>query len=136
MKICTKCNLEKPETEFYVRSSGTIKNPCKKCHNRRVGTNVSNWRRQVKERLVEHFGSKCLDCSYAGPAFMFDFDHRDPTQKEFGIASGYSIKGYARLLKEAEKCDLVCAMCHRFRTHKQRCAGCQYCKGSCHELGV
>jgi hypothetical protein len=32
-----------------------------------------------------------------------------------------------RLRAEVAKCDLVCANCHRVRTHKQRCNDCELC---------
>lgn len=87
---------------------------------------VTRWRRNAKRKLVEYHGSKCVDCGYEGPPFMFDFDHRDPRDKSFGLSEFQSI-AYARLLEESMKCDLVCANCHRFRTHKQRCSGCEHC---------
>lgn len=84
-------------------------------------------RKKNKEDLIKHHGSKCVDCGYEGPPFMFDFDHRDPSQKSFGLARKGHTKSYNLLVLESEKCDLVCANCHRFRTHKQRCLGCEYC---------
>jgi hypothetical protein len=84
-------------------------------------------RRKVKELLVVEHGSKCLDCGYEGPPFMFDFDHRDPTEKSFGVAAGGVTRSLDKTRAEALKCDLVCANCHRMRTHKQRCSGCEYC---------
>lgn len=128
MKICNKCNIEKPLTDFHIRSSNNRhRNDCKLCFNRAAGARVTKWRQNAKEKLVTHFGAKCLDCDYQGPPFMFDFDHRDPDQKEFGVARSGLTRSYAKMLAEAEKCDLVCARCHRMRTHKQRCAGCNYC---------
>jgi hypothetical protein len=128
MKTCNKCGLAKDLNEFHIRSSNNRhRNDCKKCFNKACGARVIKWRQQAKEKLVQHFGAKCLDCTYTGPPFMFDFDHRDPTQKEFGIGEGSTIRSYSRLLIEATKCDLVCANCHRMRTHKQRCDGCKYC---------
>ena len=87
--------------------------------------NVTNWQRRTKIKLVNHFGGKCIDCGFEGPPYVFDFDHRDPSQKEFAISQG--IVSYEKLLKEAEKCDLVCSNCHRHRTHIQRCQGCEFC---------
>ncbi len=66
-----------------------------------------------------------MDCGYTGPPFHFDFDHRDPSEKQFKVAN-YSY-GLERLREEASKCDLVCAPCHRTRTHRQRCKGCIDC---------
>lgn len=97
-----------------------------KCKNKQM---VSNKRRNLKIKLVEYHGGKCLDCGYVGPAFMYEFDHRDPNEKAFGIGSnGYTIS-WERVLAESLKCDLVCPNCHRMRTHKQRCLGCEGCIG-------
>ncbi len=66
-----------------------------------------------------------MDCGFTGAPFYFDFDHRVPAEKSFGLARFKG--GYEMSLAEAKKCDLVCANCHRMRTHKQRCIGCVYC---------
>lgn len=88
---------------------------------------MSKKRRGLKEQLVLEAGGKCMDCGYEGPPFMFDFDHRVPADKLFHISNGGNGVSIQRLREEAQKCDLLCANCHRFRTHIQRCIGCQYC---------
>ncbi len=70
-------------------------------------------------------GNRCMDCGFTGHPWQFDFDHREPSGKEFRISS-YKY-GVDRLRQEVEKCDLVCANCHRNRTHRQRCPGCIDC---------
>jgi len=46
-----------------------------------------------------------------------DFDHRDPTEKAFRLTSGRAmLMSRERLERELEKCDVVCANCHRMRT--------------------
>lgn len=126
MKTCSKCGEELPLSEFY-KNGLSLRTKCKICHNKDCSKKVSNWRRNAKLRLVLELGGKCVDCGYEGPPFMYDFDHRDPTAKEFGIAALGSCRSYARMQEEVVKCDLVCANCHRFRTHRQRCTGCIYC---------
>ena len=46
-----------------------------------------------------------------------DFDHINPTEKLFTIgkvmSSNYSEQ---ELLAEMAKCEIVCALCHRYRT--------------------
>lgn len=88
---------------------------------------VTRKRRSLKAQLVSEAGGQCIDCGYEGPPFMFDFDHRDPTLKSFGLSDDGHTKGINNLREEARKCDLVCANCHRMRTHVQRCVGCQHC---------
>jgi hypothetical protein len=60
----------------------------------------------------------CMDCGVSYPYYVMDFDHRDPATKEFNISRavghGYSL---ARFVAELDKCDVVCANCHRERTY-------------------
>ena len=88
---------------------------------------VARFRRRRKEKLVERYGGKCLDCGLVGPPFMYDFDHRDPSIKQFDITNGGAGRSWDKTIAEADKCDLVCANCHRMRTHRQRCQGCKWC---------
>lgn len=88
---------------------------------------VAEWRRRTKRKLVEAHGGACKDCGFAGPAFMYDFDHRVPAEKMFNVSNQGMSYSYDRQYAESLKCDLVCANCHRMRTHKQRCEGCEYC---------
>ena len=88
---------------------------------------VKLWRQRTKVKLVAAHGGKCFDCGYVGPAFMYDFDHRDPSKKSFNLSDGCS-RAYSVQLAESMKCDMVCANCHRMRTHVQRCDGCEFCE--------
>lgn len=79
-------------------------------------------RRKLKQRdwvkaLKDH---PCSDCGNKFPPECMDFDHRDRSQKKFGISGAISsTRSKESILKELEKCDLVCANCHRIRTAKQ-----------------
>lgn len=61
-----------------------------------------------------------MDCGISYPSYVMDFDHRDPSEKEFGLATSGATYALSRIKLEIEKCDIVCANCHRERTHKQR----------------
>ena len=75
-----------------------------------IVNNVISWRKDKKRKLVEYKGGKCERCGYDKCIDVFDFHHKDPTQKDFGIsAKSYS---YERLKKEVDKCMLVCKNCH------------------------
>lgn len=86
--------------------------------------NSINWTKKSREMIIEEKlkRSMCMDClilvTVENP-FMFDFDHRDPAQKLFTISRKYKDVSAAILLNEMNKCDLVCANCHRHRTQKQ-----------------
>lgn len=126
MKTCVKCDQEKLESEFYLKR-GKPNSWCKKCHNSYTAIRVSEWRKRTKQRLLDHFGGKCNDCESSYPPFMMDFDHRDSDKKEFSISQS-SVAKWETLLSEAEKCDLVCANCHRMRSHIRQCYGCEHCQ--------
>lgn len=59
----------------------------------------------------------CADCEEAFPSEAMDFDHRDPSKKSFEVMKRAGGVSLARLLAEVEKCDVVCANCHRIRTY-------------------
>lgn len=58
----------------------------------------------------------CMDCGGTYPTSVMDFDHRDPSEKSFTISQKRQC-GLQMLLAEIAKCDVVCANCHRIRTH-------------------
>lgn len=82
-----------------------------------------------KRRAYQRYAAKvtllrnkpCFDCKGTFPPYVMEFDHRDPSTKKFTIGS--SKFGRKDFKDELSKCDLVCANCHRIRTHKQRLSG-------------
>jgi hypothetical protein len=58
----------------------------------------------------------CIDCGERDP-IVLEFDHRDPSQKLFSIAS-LRMGTIDRLKTEISKCDIRCANCHRRSTAK------------------
>lgn len=63
--------------------------------------------------LIKMHGGRCQDCCYAATHAALEFHHRDASTKEFGVGNWHG--SFERLVAEAEKCDLVCANCHRIR---------------------
>ena len=61
--------------------------------------------------------SECHDCGINDPRVL-EFDHLPQFKKSFGIgrAVGGSTRSWNSILKEIEKCEIVCANCHRIRT--------------------
>lgn len=75
---------------------------------------VTAWRQRTKLKLIEYKGGVCADCGLRDIPAIYDFHHRDPAQKLFRIGSG-SCRGLEKQKAEADKCDLLCANCHRRR---------------------
>lgn len=70
-------------------------------------------RQERKRRLVEMFGGKCCRCGYSRCLRALEFHHIDKHGKSFNLSVlGYTCS-WRRLVKEAMKCDLTCANCHR-----------------------
>lgn len=64
-------------------------------------------------------GSPCLDCGNIFPPECMDWDHLPGTEKCFHIGEDIS-RNWKSILQEIEKCQLVCANCHRIRTRQRR----------------
>lgn len=70
----------------------------------------------LKYKLIKLHGGKCVKCGYDKSELTaaFDFHHRDPATKSFNIHKAIEHgKSWIDVLNEAEKCDLLCAICHR-----------------------
>lgn len=60
----------------------------------------------------------CADCGQIFPPVVMDFDHIG--EKSFTISGRISARSIEGLLAEIAKCEVVCANCHRLRTHARR----------------
>jgi hypothetical protein len=81
--------------------------------NRALVTKKAKDKRQAKLLfLIDYLGGVCNSCCISYPSCVYDFHHRDPSEKSFTIGEqmGKSLTG---LKLEADKCDLLCANCHR-----------------------
>lgn len=77
-------------------------------------------RRQDTEWVWQFKRKPCMDCGIQYDPWVMDFDHRPNETKSFQIgAYSYSSLTKAKLLQEINKCDVVCANCHRVRTYKR-----------------
>lgn len=77
---------------------------------------LSKQKQQYKKRLKEiKEASGCVDCGERNH-IVLDFDHIK--DKKYNVSrmihDGFS---WAAIKKEIAKCEVVCANCHRIRTH-------------------
>lgn len=70
--------------------------------------------------LAEAKDGPCTDCGERHPAVAMDFDH--VSGEKLLAVSRLKSASVARVLAELEKCELVCANCHRIRTHMRQFA--------------
>jgi hypothetical protein len=90
---------------------------------RRESGNGAKWARERRERyykLIHQIKSgPCADCGDTFDPICMDFDHRPGEVKSFNLSTGYRHSAEA-VLSEIAKCEVVCANCHRIRTHRER----------------
>lgn len=79
---------------------------CKPC---RVDA-VQRRRAKIKKLAVEYLGGCCVVCGYSRYLGALEFHHRNPNEKDFEINSSL---GWDKISVELDKCDLLCANCHR-----------------------
>jgi len=78
-------------------------------------------RTKIQEFINEYkVSTGCKDCGYNAHHVALDFDHITG-EKELNVCNAKSIE---QAKKEMEKCEVVCACCHRIRTYNrlQPCA--------------
>lgn len=92
---------------------------CKKAHREECRRESSLKRRIVK---LEYIWSKkdapCVDCGNKFHPFCMDYDHVRGVKRQKGVGT-LTLCSLATIDEEIAKCDLVCANCHRLRTHKR-----------------
>ena len=79
---------------------------------------MSDWTKDRRSKLSAiKVSLGCADCGehFEDCPAILEFDHRPDTEKSFNI--GRSIKkSWDAIIAEVEKCNVVCANCHRRRT--------------------
>lgn len=86
---------------------------------RRASQRKAEFRKLVRKIIEDLKRSPCIDCGLNFPPECMDFDHVRG-KKKFDVGQAARLIGRLEpLLVEIEKCELVCANCHRIRTKKR-----------------
>jgi hypothetical protein len=112
MKTCTKCNKSKELKDFYKKSN-RVHSFCKECFNSYC---INRWKER-KKKAVEYKGGKCSSCGYNKYPDVLEFHHRDAETKEFDWKKLRQMS-WDKVTKELDKCDMLCANCHRERHYE------------------
>lgn len=114
MKNCTACYVDKSDEDFYYKGRKADNKKmaeCKDCFNAR---NMQRYEEKARW-LVEQKGGGCCLCGYRECTSALEFHHVEPQHKDFQINKRWSMSK-ENLLKEIDKCVLLCSNCHR-ETH-------------------
>jgi hypothetical protein len=131
---CSRCQALKDVEAFawHRKALGQRQPYCRQCQseygkahyaaNRRryIEQEARRKRARAEQRmrfLIEYFRSRpCADCGETDP-LVLEFDHLK--DKRFDIGAGLPDRNWDALLREMEKCEVVCANCHRRRTARR-----------------
>jgi len=91
---------------------------CIHCYNSYLREYNRDYSKQRREQCIELLGGKCHDCPIEDRRVL-EFDHvPERGLKAFNIAK--TTMAWPKILVELDKCDLVCANCHRIREWSRR----------------
>lgn len=135
-KVCTRCKQEKniEEFKFRYKAEGIRQPSCNVCSrkgnkkhydnnrdqylnrakNRKKVLSVENRQKRL-DYLKEH---PCVVCGEADPVVL-EFDHIDRKTKRDNIAQMITQREWPVILAEIEKCQVMCANCHRRKTWRE-----------------
>lgn len=123
-KLCNSCGYTKDVSEFNKKGA-ILQSKCRECskayakehYQKNKGTYYTNRNKRREVEFKEWWRSykstlSCNRCSESHVACLH-FHHLDPNNKEANlsvVARGHW--GKERILKEVEKCEVLCANCH------------------------
>lgn len=142
MKTCTICKEIKNEDKFFYKNKKAEKlhSQCKDCyvlkrraiwkaHYHKYGSNYreraiernKRLKQKLRENLLDYLSDKkCASCGIGDPRVL-EFDHLDPKTKSFGISQAlHGIINWDTILIEINKCQILCANCHKIKTSTEQ----------------
>lgn len=143
MKICTKCELEKPFSEFsksgFRNGEQVYKSRCKPClsaettiyyyegggketrdaYNKKYHEDgrKENRRKNRLQEAKDYLGNICWCC---GATENLQFDHINPLEKSYNISTNFFRQDVD---EELAKCQLLCSRCHLEKTKNDWSSG-------------
>jgi hypothetical protein len=141
MRTCSKCHKRLHKTEFFMRSviKSLYHSQCKGCYKhqrensypkhykargeayrKRALSSQARKRAEFHTRMLEVLRSQA--CSRCGEddIRVLEFDHVDKSEKSFSISQSIRLnKSWDETVSEMQKCQILCANCHKKRTAVQ-----------------
>jgi len=135
MKVCTFCKERKKKAGFNKNKAKKdgLQTHCRECshkkfkdyydnnkdaHKAKVREDRIKARKRNKGFLMEYLSDKrCTDCG-EDDILVLEFDHLRDKKNDISRMVNANIS-LSAIKEEITKCDVVCANCHRRRTHKR-----------------
>lgn len=116
-KKCSKCGKIKDYYKDFSSNGKSTRSICKECEAKRARQHY-----EESQTFLRSLKTKCSRCGYDKNPAALEFHHPDKNKDSeiAKLASRYlSPKQREKLLKEIDKCELLCANCHREEHYKQ-----------------
>lgn len=132
-KTCGLCKLELPISEFHRRGE-KHQSWCKACANKKYKERYADKKSGIRERIVAWTKKRkkeidvfildylkthpCVKCGESNP-IVLEFDHLRDKEMDISKAKrcGWTNE---RLSAEMNKCQVLCANCHRIKTAEEQ----------------
>jgi hypothetical protein len=129
--VCTKCNKPKNINEFYKKTS-LKKGVCSVCKDCSIIKDKQRYKKRKDKIILNNYNKReilyekisllknkpCIDCNQTFPHYCLEFDHL--YDKKISISKMiHECFSYENVIKEIQKTELVCILCHRDRTFKR-----------------
>ena len=126
VKVQKYCSAKCRHTNWTVKNRDKLNTNVREYRARRYAKE-GQWRDEGKKAvelkawMIKLKANPCSDCGKSYPTCCMDFDHRKDTEKRYNVGSMFAHHYSIELIQlELNKCDLVCANCHRIRTRDRR----------------
>lgn len=106
-KLCSQCNKIKNKSEFYTNKNVIHGSKCKECFN----ANSVEKQQQMKIRMIEYLGGKCIICDYNNAPSALAFHHIHSNEKDHTLTR-LTTRSWKNITSELDKCVLLCVRCH------------------------
>ena len=99
---------------------------CYPCHRAEHVARMADRRKLWKKFILANINMVCENCGYDKCFASIDFHHIDPAKKKFAIGNwtngryAYTKKNRQLVSQEMNKCNILCANCHREFHHKEK----------------
>lgn len=122
MRLCSRCKTNPARNGQYS---------CASCHNeyqkeyykknpRSINESAKRRKKEIRELIIAAKNVPCADCGNEYPYYVMDLDHvRGEKRLNLSVAAS-KWRSLKAVQEEIDKCDPVCANCHRIRTFDPR----------------